>query len=417
MKPKIRMSSPRRLEAGSDYCGLAADFEGPSPGETRRLFVAAPRPFEGLVSARADMFTPIAVFLALVLDADVDLDGLPVDPLLLRNVMAAARQHEAWTPRFRAPAVFGATEAPPAPRGEGVGSFFSGGVDSFFTLTRHGRGFESEPTRATERSIDYAAHVVHIDSLDALAAPPRLDGRLVEAARALGAVFEPIYSNMMTLHPLWKRNYARVTHGAGLASVAHAFSSGIGRWLIASSHTYGGLKPWGSSPIVDPLYSGGALRVIHDGSTFTRVEKTAFLARSEVALGALNVCDKRSETGAYRNCSRCQKCLRTMTALDLSGARGAASFDWAAYTPDAFGHVYFKDWSERSFALELAAAARSKGRGDIAEAIDIAIGRSRWLAPIAFAEDSVRHLDVAQRHKQELIDLRSHALKAFGLRR
>ncbi|MBY0421096.1 MAG: hypothetical protein K2Q06_02250, partial [Parvularculaceae bacterium] len=362
------MSTPRRLEAGLEFCGLECDVEGPEPGAARRLFAAAPRRFEALVSRREDVFLPIAIFLGLVADADVDLDGLEVDPLLLRNVLAAARQHEAWTPRFRVPSVFGANEAPSTLKGQGVACFFSGGVDSFFTLTRHGGGFESEPTRATDRSIDFAAHVVHLDGLDKLASPPRLDERLVEAARSLGAAFEPIYSNMMTLHPLWKRNYARITHGAGLASVAHAFSSNIGQWLIASSHSYGGLKPWGSSPIVDPLYSGGGLRFIHDGSTFTRVEKTAFLARSPVALGALNVCDKRSESGAYRNCSRCQKCLRTMTALDLAGARGAAAFDWSAYAPDAFGHVYFKDWSERSFALELAAAARATGRGDIAEA-------------------------------------------------
>src|SRR5262249_1702270 len=66
------------------------------------------------------------------------------------------------------------------------------------------------------------------------------------------------------------------------------------------------------------------LEVVHDGAEARRVDKIArVVARDPLALRHLRVC-LDNEAGAT-NCGRCRKCARTLTALDLVGARDAAT--------------------------------------------------------------------------------------------
>jgi hypothetical protein len=309
----------------------------------------------------------------------------------------------------------------PAPRAasERNASFFSGGIDSLFTLTRHSEKFRRDATRLREDDIQLALHVFHTGQLNQIRRNAVAEAVLGKGAASLGASLVPVFSNIMSFDDEWTQNYARVTHGSGLASIARLVSANLSACLIASSHTYGQLHPWGSSPVVDPLFSGRDLAILHDGSVFTRFEKTEYITMSPEALSALNVCDRLIEERGYVNCSKCQKCLRTMTALDLCGVTGdaAPAFDWTDYTPESFGQIYFKNWSERSFAEELADAAQLRGRDNIARAIRSAVRRSGVLSPLASVEDQVRHLPSARKGKRLLLKLRAGAYHAVGLRR
>ena len=384
------------------------------------MFAFVPAEFTADINPREDVFLPALVIAALVNGEDLDLDGMKIDPLLLRNCLAAARQHRAWVPRFRMPQVTNFVEdAAPRPADPRVASFFSGGIDSLFTLLRHSPSSRSDSTRVTEDDVSIALHVFH--SADAARITRNLEAEAVlgRGAASLGARLVPVFSNVMSFDNEWFQNYARVTHAAGLASIARFFSANLSACLIASSHTFGDLQAWGSSPIVDPLYSGRDLDIKHDGSTFKRFEKTEFLSGSSTALAAINVCDRLIDSKGYVNCSRCQKCLRTMTALDLCGVTGAdaPAFDWTNYTQKSFGEIYLKNWSERSFAQELVQAAELRGRTDIARSIRSAIWRSSFLSPISKAEDRVRHFSFARQGKSVLLNLRAGTYRAFGLRR
>lgn len=414
----------RVSEAGSITSGaLTGRFVKFVVGATQReheIFALVPDAFGNELSDRDDIFLPALIMTALVIGEDLDLDGLSVDPLLLRNCLAAARQHHDWVGRFRVPTVLkGRPAAAARPASPRIASFFSGGIDSLFTLARHSGAFSADPTRVSPQDISLALHVFHSSDRTALSRNPEAESVLGRGAAALGARFVPVFSNIMTFEATWLKNYARVTHGSGLAAIGRVVSAGLSACLIGSSHTYGSLHAWGSSPLVDPLFSGNDLQVVHDGSTFTRFEKTQLIANSPAALAVVNVCDTLTPGRGYVNCSRCQKCLRTMTAFDLCGMGGAASpaFDWSDYKPTQFGEIFFKNWSERSFANELEAAARQQGRLDMANAIHSAIARSRWLSPMAALEDKVRHTALASRHKPMLTRLRAGAYRSFGLRR
>jgi len=402
------------------FCGRSVSFELDRTRTQHTIFAALPEAFEADLNTREDVFLPALVMAACVTRERLDLAGMRIDPLLLRNSLSAARQHADWVGNYAAPAVTNERPSPAEPpEPQRVASFFSGGVDSLFTLIRHSPAFADDPTRALSMNVAMAFHVFHTPRPSEIATLTEAERRLEAAADAFDAKLAPVRSNIMTFEPAWRESYARATHGAGLASIARVFGASLGTALIASSHTYGGLHAWGSSPLVDPLYSGRDLKIVHDGSTFTRFEKTELMARSEAALAVVNVCDTLVDGRGYVNCSRCQKCLRTMTALDLCGKTGGAApaFDWRAYKPTGFGGIYFKNWSEQSFAEELIHAADARGRRDIADAARSALSRSRLLSPISAMEDALRHSALAQKSRPLLRGLRAGAYRAIGLRR
>jgi hypothetical protein len=415
----VRVEAIADLEV-SGLVGRKIRFRRSGSESTFELFAAAPDAFASELCFRDDVFLPALLMCALVNREDIDANGLKSDPLLLRNCLAATRQHQDWVPRFRVPSVSNSISDPATIKQSGSAAcFFSGGIDSLFTLLRHSAEFSSEPTRTTAANMSRAIHVFHAPGLNAIRRNSAAEAALSHGAERLGATLMPLFSNVMTFDREWFQNYARVTHSAGLASLARLVSSRLSTCMIASSHTYGGLHPWGSSPVVDPLYSGRDLAIVHDGSTFRRSEKTELIALSPAALATINVCDRLIEREGYVNCSRCQKCLRTMTALDLAGVQGrdATAFDWSEYSSTSFGKIYLKNWSEVSFAEELVELADRKGRTEVSSAIRSAIRRSELLSPMTWIEERVRHTAPARKGKSFLLKLRAGAYRAVGLRR
>ncbi len=137
-------------------------------------------------------------------------------------------------------------------------------------------------------------------------------------ARAFAKPLIEVETNLKGLlirHAPWE--YA---HGALLAAVALLLSPQFARIYVAASDAYGmAVKlPWGSHPLLDPLWSTELTTIIHDGCEAIRIEKVARIAHSDIALRWLRTCWE-NPNGEY-NCGRCGKCLRTMAALRLAGA-------------------------------------------------------------------------------------------------
>ncbi len=127
--------------------------------------------------------------------------------------------------------------------------------------------------------------------------------------------------------------------------------------------------------MTDRLLGSRELRVVHEGASFNRVEKTALVAESDVALGALHVCWQGLRQG---NCSDCPKCLRTMAILDLLGAaEKAKTFDWSGYSMKKLGKVWLNDEGELEGFSNVAEEAEKRGRTDILKAVSKSIKYSR----------------------------------------
>jgi hypothetical protein len=186
-----------------------------------------------------------------------------------------------------------------------VAAFFSGGVDSLSTVGRHPE----------------ITHLIHVVGFDTTAEQTELNDavreRLGAAADELGKQLVTVETNLRQMsdrYLLWP-----VYFGSALGAVSLCLSGAFSRLLIAGGNTYGTLYENGSHPLLDRLWGADRVEVVHDGAAFTRTEKLEQLAGDATARRVLRVC-WRNPQDSY-NCGRCEKCLRTMVALEVLGVR------------------------------------------------------------------------------------------------
>jgi hypothetical protein len=260
-----------------------------------------------------------------------------------------------------------------------TGAFFSGGVDSFFTVLRHSNG--SDFPRRTH--IDDLLCVWGFDvSLENAEAFRRMRDVLRSAASELGKELLDVATNLRETR--WQQtDWGYLSHGAAFASVALALEGRYAQVLLASSVGYGDLTPWGSHVVTDPLLSTGHTKIVHDGAAFSRLQKTELVARSPVAMRSLRVCWR---SGSDENCSACEKCYRTMLTLELLGTLDrCTAFKKGSVDVAAIRNIYVTPAVSRDYR-DLLKLAPEKARQDIGRAIERAFAssarQSRYLGAI-----------------------------------
>lgn len=231
----------------------------------------------------------------------------PVSPRLLENAGKIQDILHAWYPGLRKIPVETEEGCPAAPGpGRGVACFFSGGVDSFYSIQQN------------YDEIDALIFVHGFDiRLDDWPLRSKIARAIREAARELGKPLIEVETNLRAFSdPLaeWALQY----HGAALASVALLLASQFQKIYLPSTYSYAQLHPFGSHSLLDPLWSSETMEVVHDGAEATRFEKIALIATSDMAMMHLRVCWENRD-GEY-NCCRCEKCLYTMACLRVVGA-------------------------------------------------------------------------------------------------
>ena len=186
-------------------------------------------------------------------------------------------------------------------------SFFSGGVDSFFTLLKARdeltdiitiRGFDmslsdSDRWQKTSSSAQIVANELNI--------------QLHEVESNFGSIIKEFGS--------WVEH----GHGMALACVARSLAGLFDEIRAPGSDDIDHQVPWGSSIFTDPQYSDERLSIVHDTCSATRSDKIIFLSKKPLALKHLRVCPGVKNDGNY-NCCRCEKCLRTMLTFYAIGA-------------------------------------------------------------------------------------------------
>jgi hypothetical protein len=191
-------------------------------------------------------------------------------------------------------------------------SFFSGGVDSFYTYLKH----KTDPGEA-----DRISSFILVNGFDISRHNTRLWDRTLENIRSVAAADDVgltvVRSNIQGLiEPVLLWDYA---HGGCLAAVGLFVRAAFGQIYVPSTHSAAEQIPWGSNLALDGHWSTESTAFVHDGTEATRLEKVSWqIARSPLALDHLRVCFE-NEPDAY-NCGRCDKCLRTMTNLYIAGA-------------------------------------------------------------------------------------------------
>jgi hypothetical protein len=192
---------------------------------------------------------------------------------------------------------------------KGVGATFSGGVDSMFTLWNHLPENQTNPGYRI-------SHCIFLNGFD-------LGGKLGKKYQSLYSSFKesfkdlnieliPIQTNLVgTIIP--RDNFA-FYYSPILAGCAHLLGGLLRVLFIPSSWDYRQLKKYNhaSTPLADSFLSTETLEVIHHGASYTRVMKVREISHWEFAHKNLRVCNQPEVNW---NCSRCEKCTRTMVPL------------------------------------------------------------------------------------------------------
>lgn len=160
-----------------------------------------------------------------------------------------------------------------------------------------------------------------------------------------------------------------LSHSLLNAACAALLPGLIGRLLYSGTYTIATVGPGVADiakldPVVLPLISSERLSVAQSGVEYTRVTKTRLIADLPAARRHLNVCIARH---TVPNCSRCEKCCRTMFALERLGKLDAFAevFDlshWHAERASYVG-VELLNWNRRrnAFSQEQRDLARETG--------------------------------------------------------
>jgi len=297
-----------RLERDAGSAELSATFA--FAGERMRVSIRAP---EAMVVPEADgsPFLAIGLLPAMLAGEDLEIDA-PVSARLLEAAPTIAAIYAAWDPRLRFPTVTSARSHTAGRPAAGTGCFFSRGADSMLSAAVA----RTRPAPLT--------HLVFVDGLEMTHSPPTAAAELRIAGEAAERLALPLIAVVTDARVFADRFWKwENMHGSVLAGVGLALGGGLGRVVIPSTDSVASLVPYGSSPLVDPLYSTERVALCHDDVTLTRAGKIAALvAQRPDLLPFLKVCFEEDRSD---NCGRCGKCLITMAALEAAGGLALAT--------------------------------------------------------------------------------------------
>lgn len=313
---------------------------------------------QGIGSA-SDSLAPFTLLPAMRAGVPLELPE-PVSPRLLASMSRIQDIYHAWDQEgFKRVDV----RAKPRPerqmKAEGVGCMFSGGVDSFYTLLKH----REEVT-----------HLIYASGFDI---PPQDEQRRERAVSVARTVADELGKSLIEVHtnlPPFTYDVGltwQFYHGAALATVALLFQDRLGRVLIPATFSYADLFPWGSHPMLDPLWSTEQTTIEHAGCEATRVEKAGYISTHPVAMRNLRVCTQQLTD---YNCGHCEKCLRTMINLRAAGASSRCETLPELPDPETIASSVLDGDNARAFALEnLRALERLGNEPELTRALETAL--------------------------------------------
>jgi len=198
---------------------------------------------------------------------------------------------------------------------------FSGGVDSLATYIRH----------RTENPVLVFVHGADIEFTNqevwniVVETSQEFADQTGSKLRTIQTNFRSILHELMLaiyydkkIHTYW---FGGVMHGLALLGLCAplTYIDKIGKLYLASTYTKEFPEPWGSHPDIDNNVKWTGTTAIHDGYELSRQEKLIAIADYIKASKHKFVIRCCWEAEKNANCSRCEKCSRTILGLELAG--------------------------------------------------------------------------------------------------
>lgn len=276
-----------------------------------------------------------AALLALLIPAmaageDIHLAGA-VSERLYRSLAGPYQELlQAVIPSLHRVAIHASGFQAPGPRPAGIATGLSCGIDSYCLLLDH--FFTDEPPDGKVTHLLFNNVGSHGKDGERV-----FRQRLARVAPVAGRIGLPLVVVDSNLDDFYGPGLSFIqTHTPRNASVALLLQGGIGRWLYAAGYSNDTMfvGPTHEIAAADgkalPMLCTESLDITLRGGEYTRAQKTLRVADLPLSHDTLDVC---ANPVAERNCSICQKCLRTLLTLDIAGHLElyARAFDLEAY--------------------------------------------------------------------------------------
>ncbi len=320
----MRVLRPRIHEDGDDVIVSAGVEVGSARTELpKELWFAFPRAYRQWVADDANGLAVALLPLAMTLGEDLHLEGA-LSPRLFRGLQEYQRIQCAWKPTSFKPVSIEANhlqEAELAAPDGAVACSFSGGVDSSYTLWRHLP--DNEPNDSYRISHCLMVNGFDTDSdIDDTGHFSRIQLSAATMLAKLGVQLVVCRTNYMSFSD---PNILKQSFGAMVTAPAMILGPMISSFFIPGSYRFYDFFRDGSHLMIDHLLGTESMETVHDSSHLMRPEKTAVVGSWSATYSTLRVCFNstgwREDTGSIVNCSRCEKCIRTMKTLEISGMR------------------------------------------------------------------------------------------------
>ncbi len=202
-------------------------------------------------------------------------------------------------------------------KGSQTASFFSAGVDSFYTYLKHKDKKDKIKNLILVHGFD-----IPLKNNDFFESVRKTVEQIAIDEKINAISVETNAGEIVEKYLIWD-----LAHGGVLAAIGLFVGSGLSKIFIPAGLRKDELFPYGTHPDLDKLWSTENTEFVHDGTEYNRLGKIMnTVSKSSLALKYLRVCAQNIK-GKY-NCSRCYKCLQTMIELVCAGViEKAETFD------------------------------------------------------------------------------------------
>jgi len=310
---------PKEIQEEDGHLKTSAVFEYPN-GERKELWFKLPARYRNSVAHNQDPFLLGSIFEAMRFPTQIEVHG-EISPSLLRNLDEFQEVWTLWKPDIYSKVDMRA-EAEielPKPDKDSAITAFSMGLDACYSAFSHSHGLRGRSNVNLKAGL--LVHGFFDIPISKKVEFEHAKKAAVGLLDNLGLELIPMVSNIRSVLHYWPD-----THGIATAACLNLLSGAYAQGLIPSSDAFQYLRfPWGSTPLTDPMFSSRAFQIIHDGISMPRTQKIKTIADWPEAMTSMRVCNFGWKNN--RNCSHCDKCIRTELAFRALGLPIPPCFD------------------------------------------------------------------------------------------
>lgn len=314
-----------RLKQENNQVKVSVDIESQQL-KLNELWFSVESKYEDYVLAnRYDPFLIGLLYSAMMYGEDIHVEGEVSKKLLYNMNQYIIPLIQSYSPQAQKVTVTAETVSTEDFKGKGIGTGFSGGVDSFHTVYRHYHLEQDTDYKLNSfLFLNVGAHGYNGDEDTKVKFKNRYN-YLKQFPEETGLEFIAVDSNLPEFLEWGHQKIHSISGAAGILFLQKHYK----RYLYASAGLrYGDAIKHAqdyqdldigaySDPIILPLLSTESTELVSDGLAHDRIEKTIEIMNYEPVYRYLNVCVSGDDT--HENCSTCSKCCRTLMTLNSLG--------------------------------------------------------------------------------------------------